>query len=185
MSTSFAARSLRGGCSAQGKRRAGASHLDPPLLRVELLRISARENLEGPGGMPLQIDFADRILVPEPVRRYEVGEQHVDARLQRIDERLIAICLCLEILHPPGPVRLPFRLGRRCCGRFAVAVLFSAIFICSTACRRRLGGSGLDGRRRLCGRGLGRFGDDHLRRGDRRRRRRLGGDGVGGFRPVE
>jgi len=67
---------LRGVCSAQGKRRAGAGQLDPALLRVEFLRISARENLEGRGGMPLQVDIADRILVPEPVRRYEVSEQH-------------------------------------------------------------------------------------------------------------
>ena len=57
--------------------RLGAGDLHPSLLRVEFLRVAAAEDFECALSAVLKIDVALRILMREPIRRYEI--RHKDA----------------------------------------------------------------------------------------------------------
>src|SRR5215472_13732473 len=74
---SLSARAVRrmGRSIAAPRQRAG--DLLPACLWVELLGITARQNLKGGMGVTLEVDRALRMLVAEPVRGDEIG--HEDA----------------------------------------------------------------------------------------------------------
>src|SRR5579872_5843886 len=56
--------------------RLGSGNLYPSLLGIELLGVTAGQNVECVIGVLLEVDDALRILVGEPVRRHKVGDEH-------------------------------------------------------------------------------------------------------------
>ena len=74
---SFSSRPIRGMGHSIAAPRHRASDLLPSCLWVELLGITARQNLEWSMGVTLEVDRALRVLVAEPVRGDEIG--HEDA----------------------------------------------------------------------------------------------------------
>ena len=94
-STTFPARATRGG-GPLAVPCLGSSNLQPSLLGIEHLCVTASQDLECGAGMALEVDVALRMLVCKPIRRYEV--RHQDAT------DLIAILVVLDrIADLTGP----------------------------------------------------------------------------------
>lgn len=74
--TTFSARAVYGMRCHLAAHRFGSRDLHPPVMGIELLRVTTAQHFERPDGMAFQVDFCLCMLVPKPVWRYKVSDEY-------------------------------------------------------------------------------------------------------------